>query len=253
VTFAADVYIVAGQSNGWRLGYNADYPGRKDEKTVYYFGMACAARTPQAKLTVINSLHDGVYGYGLTDALRKHADNDIIILQFCVCGTSINAPINWYPGDDPMAGKVNNEGLYGSFLKYVTEAKRLATAQDLTWNVKGLFWHQGESDANALHADNYQLNLDHLIYRFRKDLGADLPIVIGHIRQLNASTATINAGIDRIAAAHPRIASVPSSDLTFESATDVHFNLAGCHALGKRLAHAYFELAKKSVAPGTRE
>ncbi len=215
--------------------------------------MACASRTPQAKLTVINSLHEGVYGYGLTDALRKHTDNDIIILQFCVCGTSINAPINWYPGDDPVADKVNDEGLYGSFLKYVAEAKKQATAQDLTWNVKGLFWHQGESDANAPHAGNYQHNLQNLIYRFRKDLGVDLPIVIGHIRQLNESTETINAAIDRIAVANPRIAAVPSSDLTFESATDVHFNLAGCHALGERLAEAYIKLAGTSKTSGASE
>lgn len=35
-TFAAYVYIVAGQSNGWRPGYNADYLGREDDKKVYY-------------------------------------------------------------------------------------------------------------------------------------------------------------------------------------------------------------------------
>jgi hypothetical protein len=244
--FAADVYIVAGQSNGWRLGYNADYPGRKDDKKVYYFGMACGARTPPAKLTVINSLHPGVYGYGLADSLRKQTDNEIIILQFCVCGTSINAPVNWYPGDDPAAGKVNDKGLYGSFLNYYADAKRQAEAQELTWNVQGLFWHQGESDSNAPYAADYQRNLANLIVRFRNDLGADLPIIVGHIRQLNESTATINAAIDDIAAADSRVAAVASNDLTFESPTDVHFNLPGCHALGKRLAEAYIELTGKS-------
>jgi len=113
---ATDIYIVAGQSNGWRLSSIAGIAGEQADSTLY-FGMACASRPEKANLTVIKKLHPSTSGSGLAGALREHSGKDIVFIQYCVCGSSLGDFANWYPGDDPAAGLTNNDGIYGSFLR----------------------------------------------------------------------------------------------------------------------------------------
>src|SRR5690606_25725287 len=48
----------------------------------------------------------------------------------------------------------------------------------------GILWHQGESDANAEAAGQYEGRLEELIARFRTEPGApDVPVRIGQLRQ----------------------------------------------------------------------
>jgi hypothetical protein len=77
VALSADVYIVAGQSNGWRLSHLAGVPGEA-ASPIYYFGMDCSSRPDTARLTEIKALHPSVSGTGLAEALRKHSGKEIV-------------------------------------------------------------------------------------------------------------------------------------------------------------------------------
>ncbi len=252
--FAADVYIVAGQSNGWRISHLRERPGATDEHAVHYFGMKCVSEpvAPDVAETLV-ALDPNTMGYGLANAVRDLSDDDIIFVQYCRCGAGVwNQAVNgWYPGDDPKAGQVFNDGLYGSFLKYIAECRRIAEERGLTWNVRGLFWHQGENDSNR-QAQGYEENLTNLFWRFRHDLGdADLPIIAGHIRELDAGDLAVNAVLDRVAERDPWMAVVPTRDLPFapdrDSVPDVHISLPGCHELGRRMAAALAQLTQSNA------
>lgn len=238
---AADVYIVAGQSNGWRMSHIAEGPKTPEADNlpkIYYFPMVCTSRPSKSKLQIITSLHPSIYGSELARMLREEAGREIVIVQYCVCGSSLHLPGDWFPGDNPAGGQVNDTGLYASFLNYVADARRQVEARDLTWELKGLFWHQGEGDAVAGRSAEYEKNLRHLFTRLRTDFGEDLPIVTGHIREINEEAVTVNRAIDAVAADSGRVTVVRTDDLPAESPTNWHFTVPGCHALGKRFSEA---------------
>lgn len=239
---AADIYIVAGQSNGWRLSSIAGIPGEASAP-IQYFGMACSSRPDKANLTVIEKLHPSTSGTGLAGALRDQSGGEIVFIQYCVCGTSLGDEANWFPGEDPAGGNVNDAGLYGSFTRYLADVRLQLESEGIEWNLAGLFWHQGESDVKRSSAE-HQKNLENLFWRFRKDLGKDLPIVAGHIRNLDEGSRGINLAIDAVAAVDSNMAVVNLDGLPFESATDVHVKPVGCITLGKRMAEALRELSE---------
>jgi len=257
-SFALDVYIVAGQSNGYRLSSLSQAEGAKpDAHKVYYYGMKCVEEPVQSSFKVLTALSPGAMGYGLADALRELSDDDIIFIQYCRCGAGTwnKGETGWYPGDDPQNGQTHDAGLFGKFQKYIAHAQAQAEQEHgLEWNVRGLFWHQGESDSR-FPAAQYEKNLANLVWRFRNLLGKELPVVAGHIRELNDGDRAINAVLDRLAAADPRMAVVNLDGLEFapdrDGKPDVHIALSGCHTLGRRMAEAYQELAKQESTKET--
>lgn len=199
--------------------------------------MGCTTRPETAKLQIIDCLHPSSSGTGLAEGLRELAGKDIIFIQYCVCGSSLGDVANWFPGDDPLHGKVNDAGIYGSFTRSLADARKQIEALGYEWRVKGLFWHQGESDVKRDPAVHEQ-NMKHLLQRFRHDLGAELPVVAGHIRELDDGSRAINRALDSVAAADGGMSVVKLDDLPFESPTDVHIKPEGCRTLGKRMVDA---------------
>ncbi|MDF1825210.1 MAG: sialate O-acetylesterase [Verrucomicrobiales bacterium] len=242
IASATDIYIIAGQSNAWRLGSLAGIPG-EESGSILYFGMACSSRPEKAQLTIIKKLHPSISGAGLAGTLRAKARKDIVFIQYGVCGSSLNDTANWYPGDNPAAAITNDEGLYQSFTRYLADIRLQLEAEGIQWKVDGLFWHQGEADTGH-DLTTYEQNLRNLFWRFRNDLGENLPIIAGHIRDLDAASRQLNLAIDAVADTDPLFAVVPLDGLPFESPTDVHVKPAGCIVLGERLAEAFMKLQR---------
>lgn len=243
--YAIDVYIVAGQSNGWNISKLRADPksDQPDQFKVYYYGMKCVSEPSSSSFKLLKNLDKNYGGYGLANALREHAQDDIVFIQYCRCGAPIHktdARMSWYPGDDPQNGQIFNEGLYNLFTVYLEHAKEeLKNKYNKNWNFKGLFWHQGESESNSAKTiEKYPQNLKNLITRFRMDLGPQLKIVAAHIRELKENDRQINRILDQVSKADPNFAVVQSNDLTFRSEKDVHFNEKGAINLGKRMAKA---------------
>lgn len=102
--------------------------------------------------------------------------------------------------------------------------------------LKGILWHQGESDNNPAGMAVYMDKLKILIDRLRKDLGQpDLPFVAGEIGTFKE--APINAIIDELPHKVLHTAVVSAAGLT-DKGDKTHFDTRSARELGRRYARA---------------
>ena len=111
--------------------------------------------------------------------------------------------------------------------------------------LKGILWHQGESDRGADLAPRYGTALTELIARFRKDLNATkVPFVIGQLGQFAGAgpwdepTQLVDRAQQEVAARVPFAAFVSSDGLT-SKADNLHFDARSLREFGKRYAAAF--------------
>lgn len=114
--------------------------------------------------------------------------------------------------------------------------------------IKGLLWHQGESNAKPELIPSYKEKLVHLLTAFRTYIDNDsLPVVAG---QLGAYTEpeerqkrwnSINSIIREIAAEDPFVGVIETKDLT-EKGDKVHFDSKSQRTMGERFAREMLRL-----------
>ena len=249
---AIDTYIVAGQSNGWRLSQLSGDPDAEssDSPRVHYFGMKCVSEPDESIMVTLNSLNPQAKGTGLAQALLdKSGGEDIVLIQYCRCGAPVTGETinSWWPGENPGMGETFDEGLFALFETYLTKARAQVQSElggDL--EIKGLFWHQGESNESTDPA-LFRRTMRNVFGRFRDITdNPKLPIVAGHIRELSEGRAKVNAVLSQIASRDANLTVVPLSNLEFEpdkdGRPDVHIATAGCHELGRQMAGAMEQL-----------
>ena len=101
--------------------------------------------------------------------------------------------------------------------------------------LKGIIWHQGESDNDAKKSVVYLEKLKTLISNLRRDLNAsNLPFVAGEIGYFNKENF-INPIVNQLPAAVENTAVVSAKDLT-DGGDHLHFNSVSARELGKRYA-----------------
>jgi hypothetical protein len=120
--------------------------------------------------------------------------------------------------------------------------------------LKGILWHQGESDSGNAASTQYAGNLSTLIARFRTELDAPtLPFVIGQLGRFAGSPW--GQGQMRVDAAHQAAASeVPnvtyvSADGLADNGDNLHFSNAAARELGLRYAEGYRSLLTRTTSP----
>ncbi len=157
---------------------------------------------------------------GETIALIKHAEG----------GTNL-----WEDWDP------NGSGAYQRFKHTVSLGLAALQAAGHNTEIVGMLWHQGESDANVDHANDYEANLTAFIGDVRNEYGADLPFLAGEIRRRNdmPESFIVSDAIMAVAAADPHTYFVPANDLTFDGVHSWHFDGAGAVTLGERYAAAF--------------
>ena len=263
-----DVYFIAGQSNAGNLGeinsydvqgyngYNAAdfneqveagftlYFGRIRDRSGFFSNGAPRVGGPvtdfvenfvESELDATNYSVDNI-------AVQLNAEfgNDVGIFSYGRNGRALAniTDESWFPGT--VSNPFNDE-LYGAFQTWSQE--RLSeieagpdgvagTADDQVATVQGIFWFQGENDADDAGARAaYQTNFENLIARFRADFNnPELPIVASHIRELNSNDASINQSLSTVAASDDFVSVIDISDAsvyTPVSANDVHLNAEG--------------------------
>jgi hypothetical protein len=112
--------------------------------------------------------------------------------------------------------------------------------------LKGILWHQGESDCKPDKAKGYEKKLRLLFERFRKEFDfQELPIVIGQLSQFPGQDWSSDKII--VDKAHRSIAQ-DLSNVTFATSEGltpnedrVHFDSRSLRIFGKRYAEAYVE------------
>jgi len=107
--------------------------------------------------------------------------------------------------------------------------------------IKGVIWHQGESDNDSLKASIYLDKLKILINSLRKDLEQPtLPFVAGEIGTFN-KVNWINRIINLLPKEVSNTAVVSSNGLT-DKGDHLHFDSPSARILGERYAHAMRDL-----------
>lgn len=234
------LFLLVGQSNMAGRG-KVEADDRKPHPRVLMFSKE------KAWVPAVDPLHfdkPAVVGVGLgrTFALTlAEADPTITIgLIPCAVGGSpieawepgaFDAPTKTHPWDDAMA-----------------RAEVALPAGTL----KGILWHQGESDCTPERAPRYEKRLHDLIDRFRVTLKApDVPFIAGQMGQFPEKPWDQDKRqVDTVHRALPtkvRQTAFVSSDDLHHNGDSVHFDAAAYRELGRRYAAAYRTLTDRKA------
>ncbi len=113
--------------------------------------------------------------------------------------------------------------------------------------LKGILWHQGESDSNPKLAPIYEAKLQTLVARFRKDLGVEgVPFIVGQLGQFaerpwSDERKLVDAAHRRLPERVPNTAFASSDSLTHKG-DQTHFDTKSYRELGHRFFQAYQRL-----------
>lgn len=151
------------------------------------------------------------------------------LIPCAVGGSAISA---WKPGG---FDKATDTYPYDQAIKRA----RIAARQGV---IKGVLWHQGESDNSAANAKIYLNNLSTVISNFRTDLGADLPFLAGEIGEFKKNNY-INPIIKLLPSKVSHTAVVSSVGLT-DIGDQTHFDSNSARELGRRYALSMLQLQK---------
>lgn len=122
--------------------------------------------------------------------------------------------------------------------------------------LKGILWHQGESDSTDALVAGYEKKLHDLIARLRRELGApEVPFLVGQLGRFpdqpwDAARTLVDKAHQDLPAKIPHTAFVSSSGL-YHQGDKVHFDAASYRELGRRYAEAYLKLAEQLRCPVT--
>ena len=229
------IFIMAGQSNmaGRGIVEPEDTVLNPGILTINLNNEWVIAKEPlhlyQPKLTGMDS------GVSFARELLKHFGDSITIgLIPCAVGGS---PIQAWAGDSIF----NGIQLFSNFREKAGMAMEYG-------EVKGILWHQGESDAFEDKIPVYKQKLESVLTEMRKFLNDDsLPVIIGEMgnytspeeRQENWNK--INAIIHQIPAEMNNCFVVPTNDLNCNP-DNVHFDNISQRILGKRYADKYISI-----------
>ncbi|WP_316832075.1 sialate O-acetylesterase [Pedobacter aquatilis] len=228
-----DVYILMGQSN--MAGRGVISAGDSLVKNNKVMMFSADLKWLPAK----NPLHfdkPGILGVGpgLSFGLvlpANHISKTIGLVPTAVGGTSIDV---WKP-----------EALDKNTKKYPYDdaVKRIVAAMK-TGIVKGVLWHQGESDSEEKKAVAYLPKLILLIKRIRNLTGnPNLPFVVGELGHYNPAYGSINKELAKLPGKVPFTAVVSAEGLC-DKGDGIHFNTASADLLGQRFAEKMLELEK---------
>lgn len=228
------LYLLVGQSNMAGRG-TVDDEGRAPHPRVLMLDKH------GAWVPAVDPLHfdKPVAGVGLGKTfgtLLAQADESITIglIPCAVGGSPIDswqpgvhyAPTDSHPWDDAM---------------------RRAHAALRAGVLKGILWHQGESDATAALAESYESKLHDLIARLRKELEAPHAFfVAGQLGQFpdapwDEPHKIVDQAHRRLPERVPHTAFVSSEGLRHKG-DKVHFDTPSYRELGRRYAEAYRRL-----------
>jgi hypothetical protein len=171
--------------------------------------------------------------------LKHHPGVDVGLIPAACGGSPISS---WAPG----------EYFDGTHSHPYDDALARARRASQNGTLKGILWHQGESDRSPELAARYEKALTALIARFRRDLGAPkLPFVIGQLGQFagagpwDAAALEVDRAQRAVAAQVPFSAFVSSDELT-SNPDNLHFDAASLREFGRRYAVALASIEKSA-------
>lgn len=231
-----DLYLLIGQSNMAGRGEVASQD-RKPHRRVWTLD-AENQWVPAVDPIHFDKKQAGV-GPGRTFGIEM-AETDrsvqIGLIPCAVGGTSIRL---WKPGGFDKKTQTH---------PYDDMLARMRAAQE-NGTLKGILWHQGESDGKMGERGTYQAALIELIERIRAECeNPNLPFLIGQLGQFEGrpwseGRRRVDAAHRTIAAQVPYVEFVRSEGLE-DKGDRTHFSAAAARALGERFAQKMVQLQK---------
>jgi len=176
-------------------------------------------------------------GLGLTFADAVAAAHPEVTIGLIPCAVGGSPIDSWQPGYFYNATQSHP---WDDALRRAQLALRAGT-------LKGILWHQGESDSTREFAEGYAVKLQALIARMRSALGApNVPFIVGQMGRFEGSPWNdYKIQVDRAHRELPeklaRIAFVSAEGLK-DKGDKTHFDTASYRELGRRYAEAYLRL-----------
>lgn len=250
-----DLYLLAGQSNmdgrGKEANLNADQRAPSRHAIIFY-------RNPPHSsdgwkpLTPGYSIAPGYKGQlpsttfgpelGFIEAMHKtQPDRKFALIKGSKGGSSLEK--DWNPGSK---GDSKTQGpRYRHFIETIGLAKAALKKDGHTAKLKGILWHQGESDSKASTEDHIR-RLTRFIARLREDLGEpELPFIIGEVFD-NGQRDQVRSALLKVSETAPHCGFASAANLTtWDPGT--HFDAKSQLILGER-----FATALQKLTPATR-
>jgi len=182
------------------------------------------------------------FGPGLSFAETYVADKPGVVVGLI--------PMAW--GGRSIVHLSKGSEIYSDAIRHTKAAMQVGT-------LKGVLWHQGESDTvEQTRTDSYEKRLHRLIKDVREDLGnPQLPFIVGNLAEFYG-TGKDHKAPDRVARITkikeilrslpkkvPHTGFVESTDCSPAARAKVHFDRKSCVLLGKRYAKVYTDLFAK--------
>ncbi|MBC6489821.1 sialate O-acetylesterase [Flavihumibacter stibioxidans] len=228
------VFIMAGQSNmaGRGLVEPGDTVSHPRILTINKENKLIEAKEPlhfyQPKLTGLDC------GMSFARNLIDKIDSNtvILLLPTAVGGSSIKYWLN--------DSAFNGVRLKSNFMEKADLAKKYGI-------LKGILWHQGESDATAGKIPLYEQNLQELFSFFRGYAGdQSLPVIMGELgsytvkEEMRQNWSSINEIIRKVSVLNKFNALVETGDLKPRE-DNIHFDSPSQRILGQRYAETYIK------------
>ncbi|MGJ8697520.1 MAG: sialate O-acetylesterase [Verrucomicrobiaceae bacterium] len=245
-----DLYLLAGQSNmdgrGQASDLTAEQRAPSSHAIIYYRNPPHSTDgwkplapgysiAPKYKGKLPSPTFGPELGF-ITHLSKAQPEKHFALIKGSKGGTSLRA--DWKPG---LNGKPDTQGpCYRNFIETITLAKAALKKDGHTATLRGLIWHQGESDSKAT-AERHQGRLTQFIARIREDLGEpNLPIVLGQVVD-NDKRDNVRAAIFKTSQSIPHCGLASAKDLTtWDPGT--HFDAKSQLLLGQRFAEAMLKL-----------
>lgn len=228
------LFLLVGQSNMAGRGKVADEDRQPHVRVV--------ALTKRGEwVPAIDPLHfdkpSAGVGIGRTFGIEIATSTPGVMIGLIPCAAGGSPIASWEPGGYHSQTKSHP---YDDAIKRAKLAMQLGV-------LKGILWHQGESDSRPERAEVYEPKLHELIARFRDELSAPtVPFIAGQLGQFaerpwNDARKLVNAAHQNLPDKIVRTAFVTSDGLGHKG-DEVHFNSQGYRELGRRYAKAFREL-----------
>lgn len=112
--------------------------------------------------------------------------------------------------------------------------------------IRGILWHQGESDSHDGRYQLYRQRLDSVMHLIQEELGLeDVPIVVGQLAPFFVrrvpEAAEINRILHEFAEAHPNVGIVSAEGLTHKG-DSTHLSSESAREMGRRYAREMLRL-----------
>ena len=226
------VFIMAGQSNmaGRGIVESEDTVSDKRIFSINKDGQIIIAKEPLHFYEPERTGLDCGLSFAKTLITKIPDSISILLIPTAIGGSSIR---QWL-GDSVF----RNVKLFSNFSSKVEIAKQNGI-------IKGILWHQGESDANENNIPVHKERLHLLFSKFRTEIGNNaLPVLLGELGSFSNNPADfnlINKAIHDYAAEDKNSRVISTKDLK-DKGDHLHFDSEGQRTMGKRFANAYLSM-----------